>query len=433
MAKDSYKQSWIKGDGIGKGGQGLTYLTKRITDDGVQYALKLLKEQKNAERRERMYVEVASLKTLQHFRIPKYIDSNADQYLNIEEDLFLVTEFVPGPTLEGHVDSSGPLKITDAINLSLQLADTLEYCHQKGFIHRDIKPDNLILRDGRIDGLYLIDFGLSFNEGIPKADTPSWIHIGNRFLSLPELRVREGNKRDHRSDVTMLWGILLYCLTGIQPTDLLDENQTKPHRRQRSKEIIGKLEPNMQAALNSAFDIAFNLGINSRWQSVEATKKALEDLRNIKPYQEMDEFDILKKLNRFKHEMATSTDFKQFEMLKEVFAKCNAALDGANKLVLDQLPGEVYLRYQSGIGIDYKNQQSSNMLGFKHSYDDALTFWPTFNFYMNGSELVIEAIEQNTRTELVRDPMGIEIDWNTVKNKIVNYYINGITNKQNSR
>jgi hypothetical protein len=59
MANNSYEYKWTKGVRIGKGGQGLTYLATSKPIDEKQYALKLLKDQRNQERRERMFVEVS--------------------------------------------------------------------------------------------------------------------------------------------------------------------------------------------------------------------------------------------------------------------------------------------------------------------------------------------------------------------------------------
>jgi eukaryotic-like serine/threonine-protein kinase len=101
MANNPYENKWTKSDRIGTGGQGLTHHAKSNPDDGKSYALKLLKEQRNQERRERMFVEVTALQILQHPNIPKYFDSNAANYTDNAEDFYLITEYIPGQTLQG--------------------------------------------------------------------------------------------------------------------------------------------------------------------------------------------------------------------------------------------------------------------------------------------------------------------------------------------
>jgi len=430
MAKNPYEHKWTIGDRIGKGGQGLTYFSHLKSEDGVFYALKLLKEQRNQERRDRMFVEVSALQVLEHPNIPKYFDSNATEYRNNHVDLYLVTEFVPGPTLQDFINENGVLKLSDAITLTLRLIEILTFCHLKGFYHRDIKPDNIIIKDSNVRNPVLIDFGLSFNEEILKDETPSWQHIGNRFLSLPELRVIEGNKKDRRSDVTMLCGVFLFCLTGIHPTDLLDETQTKPHRRARSKAILQDLDKASLNALNRFFDIAFNLGINDRWQSAEAVSAALTDLQNIKPSNEMDESDASKKMEAYKKNISGRLEFKQLENLKALFIKCNETIRRSCQSVLSELRSDNFGNIQGGYNIDLSRQTFTNGIGITHPYHSRLNFFPRFTCYVNGSEIVLEATEDGRNTEFLRYPLNEEIDWSSLENNLRNYYINGITSKQ---
>src|SRR5690606_16883133 len=127
MAKAPYKYKWTKDNRIGKGGQGLTYHSESIPKDGKSYALKLLKEQRNQERRDRMFVEVSALQILEHQNIPEYFDSNADEYKNNQVDLYLITEFIPGPTLQDFINEKGNLNFPKAIALTLHLTKILVY------------------------------------------------------------------------------------------------------------------------------------------------------------------------------------------------------------------------------------------------------------------------------------------------------------------
>lgn len=429
MANNEYSNKWQRNDMLGKGGQGLTYHCRSIPDDGSYYALKLLKDNKDEERRERMFVEVSALQILNHPNIPAFVDSNASSFKEKNVTLYLVTEYVPGQTLQEFIESKGLLRLDIAVKLTLKLADIVLFCHYKDFCHRDIKPDNIILKNDDPQTPFLIDFGLSFNEEIAKQDTPSWQHVGNKFLSLPELRVNEGNKRDKRSDVTMLCGILLFCLTGINPTDLLDEKQTKPHRREKAKLLLKDIGKPYLDALNQLFDIGFNVAINDRWPSAESLIKALNDILNMETNTE-GENDVQQKLEKYKNRIEQRVDFKQLDDLQSLFTKCDLAIRNANAAVINQLKPTNFSSIHTNHNVDYPKQLFSTMLGVKHPYSENLTFFPQFNCYINGSELVIEGVENMNRQEIIRHPLNEEINWNEVEESLSDYYINGVTSKE---
>jgi eukaryotic-like serine/threonine-protein kinase len=425
----SWEKKWKKGDRIGKGGQGLTYFAFE-KNTGSTYAIKFLKEQKVIDRRERMFIEVSALKILNHPKIPKLIDSNEDKYNNKEHDLFLVSEFIPGPTLEEFITSNGIMSLEQAIDFTTKVSLIVEHCHSKGIIHRDIKPDNIILRDGDLLDPYLIDFGLSFNEefSLQKSDTPSWQHIGNRFLSLPELRVSEGNKRDFRSDVTMVCGIFLFCLTGIHPTDLIDEKITKPHRRNKEKNCINKLKDYKIASINNFFDIAFNQAINERWQTIKSVIIILNDILNMKPERES-ENDITKKLDIFKAKLESRLDYKQLNQIRLVLSKCNSIVNYSATEVINKLKPTEFETIQTGYNLDVTKQVFTNQFGIKTTFSDEVIFFPKFSCYSNGSEFVFESLESNKRTELSRFQLYEDFDWIALQQKVIEYYVDGITSK----
>lgn len=100
----------------------------------------------------------------------------------------MVTEFIPGDILSDFIRTE-VMNIFSAVSLTIKLLDTLKYCHQIGIVHRDIKPDNIIIKNNDISTPVLIDFGISFNKVDEYATdlTPTWQQLGNRFFQLPEL------------------------------------------------------------------------------------------------------------------------------------------------------------------------------------------------------------------------------------------------------
>jgi eukaryotic-like serine/threonine-protein kinase len=430
MSKNkTWEEKWEKGDRIGKGGQGLTYFAHEISSEST-FAIKFLKEQKVSERRERMFIEVSALKILNHPSIPKHVDSNEEYFKDDRHELYLVSEYIAGPTLEEFISTNGVMPLEDAIRFTKKLAEIIKYCHEKGVIHRDIKPDNIILRNGELNNPFLIDFGLSFNEELSteKGNTPSWQHLGNRFLSLPELRVSEGNKRDFRSDVTMVCGIFLFCLTSIHPTDLIDEKITKPHRRLKEKSVIDKLTDYKIPAINNFFDIAFNQGINDRWQTINSVIIALNDIEYMKPEPESQK-DINQKLESFKEKLESRIDYKQLEQIRLVLSKCNSIVNYSAQEVIRKLMPTEFGTIQTGHSLDVTKQTFTNQLGLKTPYSDEIIFYPQFSCYSTGSEFVFEALESGKRSELARFQLNEEFDWIALQQKVIEYYVDGITSK----
>ncbi|MGD1805775.1 protein kinase domain-containing protein [Dapis sp. BLCC M126] len=212
-----WDENWEITKTIGSGGQGKTFLVKPTKDKKDvflhnQYVLKKLIKQNDNERRGRMYREVAALKTLNHSGIPKIVDSNSELF-DSDTYLYMVTEFVPGTTLFEAIKEK-IMSIQDAVNFVIKLLDIVEYCHKIGIVHRDIKLDNIMVKNNDINNPVLIDFGISFNK-VDDYDTSLTLtgqQLGNRFLSLPKLLEKSSLQRDFRSNITQICGIFFLLL-----------------------------------------------------------------------------------------------------------------------------------------------------------------------------------------------------------------------------
>ena len=271
---------WIVVENLGNGGQGQVYKVNRIDEESTVYALKFLKKQKDTDRRYRMHAEVDNIRKLKNDHLVRIIDSNADSYANLCQDLYYVSEFIEGCTLEEYVEKK-QVSFDEARQFFIAFLDTLSYCHSNGIIHRDIKPENIMLKSEILNNFVLIDFGLSFNLEEQEKITLTNQQLGNRFLLLPELvSGTPEQKQLIESDCAQACGVFFYLLTGVIPNSLLDGEGKAPHRREVSiKRLADKIDNEVVLRnINSLFDKAFANNLEERYHTANDIRKDLMTL-----------------------------------------------------------------------------------------------------------------------------------------------------------
>jgi eukaryotic-like serine/threonine-protein kinase len=192
---------------VGVGGMSNVYRAHdRLLERMV--ALKLLHDRysNDDEYVERFRREARSAARLSHPGIVTVIDRG-------EQDghQFIVFEHVPGETLKQLVDREGPLPVDLAIELALQIGRALSFAHERGLIHRDVKPQNVLLNgDGRAK---VTDFGIARAVDVDATTTGSV--VGTSHYMAPEQA--KGEKADGQSDVYGLGAVLYELLSGEVP------------------------------------------------------------------------------------------------------------------------------------------------------------------------------------------------------------------------
>ncbi|NET43856.1 protein kinase [Okeania sp. SIO2B3] len=455
---------------IGSGGQGLIFLVEPKNDlfPPGKYILKKLKNQESLERRSRMHIEVTAIERLNVLdcpNIPKLIDSNSQYFRDKDFPLYMVIEFIEGSTLYDFI-SKGIMDVFDAINLTLNLLKTLEFCHEKDIVHRDIKPTNIIVKDNNIDTPFLIDFGLSFNKEDDINVTPIGQDVGNRFLFLPEHRRESGLQRDPRSDITQICGILFFLITGKEPIYLYDEERNKPHQTEKAQEKLSKLPEHILLRINMVFDTAFIEMISSRWQSIPALRNALTDILESENQQSNENFLI----DRIKHKASSNIKDglfinvahkfldKVYDIVYDLFEELYSVIPEDNpKLGLLILGDKARTKQPE---IDWKNLTFSNS-GLGITYKDK-QFSPGFEGYLTGNEVVLVYVKhyipkselhrqrsfskmvagedsyvheyldkyENSKTPLLRTSLK-EPNFTTLKENVRRLYIKGIDDIMN--
>jgi serine/threonine protein kinase len=277
--KMTYRQTWDidKTSKSIAGNQGVVACVIRRTD-GVLGALKVLKTADlcKTERTKRFQMEIAALKHLGCPGVPRILE---DGYAESGAPYF-IAEWMQGETLQRYV-SGNALALESALAICDQLINILEQVHAQEVVHRDIKPDNMILsRDGRLS---LVDFGIAwFNQQDLESELTE-VHgtrLGNFFLILPEFYGSQ-DKRDHRSDLTFAVGILFYMLTGAKPVQLRDAGVRPPHRTAAASKFRDDAVADPRWPLvQSIFDVGFSINPDRRYQTAAELRAALHRVIN---------------------------------------------------------------------------------------------------------------------------------------------------------
>ncbi|MGU5816798.1 protein kinase domain-containing protein [Aeromonas hydrophila] len=382
-----FDERWEKIKSMGGGGQGLAFSVSFKKSPGDNKFLKILKEQTNPERRKRMFREAAALATYSHPRIPCLIETNAQLYPDTSAKLYIVTELVPGNTLSSRAKK--PFPFDESLQIIDQLADVVEYFHSRDSIHRDIKPDNIILRDNKIDAV-LVDFGLTFNlKDQDNWQTGDWEELGNRFLRLPELSSYSAYRHDPRSDISFLAGILYFCLFGYPPALLEDANGDLPH--QRSGISLQSVTPNSVAAgrLARFFDIAFQPRLSDRFKTIREFREMIKSLKDTHIKDDHEDPESIAAM--IKSGFSKEKDIRQKHQhdayqnaliwVSDILKEVSVSLD------------KMYVPTQSG-DYDPATDHPYRNMGLHHHYRQHLMrYWLKVTFRFIGSELVITIAE----------------------------------------
>jgi serine/threonine-protein kinase len=199
-----------------------------LDPEGRQVVLKLPHDAAVASPKsfDRFRRELTIASHLDHPGIQRSIDRKTDR-----SRPYLVMEYIEGETLATLLERQGRLPLDRAIDFAIQLADALAYAHERGVVHRDIKPPNILVTSG--DRLVITDFGIALLDGARRL---TWQMFGDR-LGTPDYMSPEqiqGKRGDPRSDVYALGGVLFEMLTGRVPwsgqsaIDTMDRHLTAP-------------------------------------------------------------------------------------------------------------------------------------------------------------------------------------------------------------
>jgi serine/threonine-protein kinase len=256
---------------LGRGGMGVVYLARDVSLDRP-VAIKLLSEELGGRReaRERFLREARTSARLSH---PNIVPVHA-----VEEHgdlVFFVMGFIDGETVSERVQRRGPMSVGDVVRLLQEIAWALGHAHVQGVVHRDVKPDNVILEieSGRA---VVTDFGIAWTEA------PTGLTSAGSLLGTPEYVSPEqglGNDVDGRSDLYSLGVTCFFALTGRLP---FESNSVKGLLTKHLNEpapSVTVYRPDVPGKLASALDRCLAKAPEDRFETAEALADAVSEAR----------------------------------------------------------------------------------------------------------------------------------------------------------
>jgi eukaryotic-like serine/threonine-protein kinase len=195
---------------IGRGGAARVFLA--VNREGQKLALKILHpEFLESVAADRFLREIKLASQLNHPHIARLFDSGERDWL-----VYLAMAFIDGASLREVLGRGRRLNVADTVRMACDLLDALDHAHQLGIVHRDVKPENVIISPDR--GAVLLDFGIAraIVTSISDEITRTGITVGSSAYMSPE-QINGDHDIDGRSDLYSLGCVLFECLAGRPP------------------------------------------------------------------------------------------------------------------------------------------------------------------------------------------------------------------------
>lgn len=255
---------------IGVGGMADIYKAKDITEDRV-VAVKILKNEfmGSEDFIRRFRNESKAIALLSHPNIVKIYDVGFTDKLQ-----FIVMEYIDGIALTEYISKQGVLKWKDVVHFTMQILKALQHAHDRGIVHRDIKPQNvMLLSDGTIK---VMDFGIArFNRETDK--TMSEKAIGSVHYISPEQA--RGDVTDERSDIYSV-GIMMYeMLSGKKPFDGDSPVAIALMHMQSGAKKMSEINKSIPEGLEEITEKAMQKEPSKRYQTAGEMMKDIEEFK----------------------------------------------------------------------------------------------------------------------------------------------------------
>jgi eukaryotic-like serine/threonine-protein kinase len=253
---------------IGKGGMSSVFKAHdRLLDRIV--AIKVLHPHFTADEEyvERFRREARSVAQLSHPNIVTVIDRGEDAGRQ-----YIVFEYVEGENLKQLLERTGPMSVHQALEMALQMARALSFAHGRGLIHRDVKPQNVLLNaEGQAK---MTDFGIARSVDVQGVTITGTVLGTSEYIAPEQAR---GQQVDAQTDVYSLGVVLYELLTGSVPYD--GDNFVTVALRHVNEPVPSLLEqrPDAPPRLALAVERAMAKSPDERYESMDELVEELED------------------------------------------------------------------------------------------------------------------------------------------------------------
>ncbi len=250
---------------IGVGGMSVVYKAYDNVDDRI-VAIKILKDEflNNEEFKRRFKNESKAIALLSHENIVKVYDVNFGEKLQ-----YIVMEYIDGITLKEYINKQNSISWNDALFFITQILRAVQHAHDKGIVHRDIKPQNIILLPN--GNIKVTDFGIArFSRSETKTLTEQ--AIGSVHYIAPEQA--KGEMTDERADIYSIGVVLYEMLAGKVPFDSENAVSVALMQVQANAEKLTQINPDIPKGLEQVCVHAMQKNPNDRYQT--ATEMLLD-------------------------------------------------------------------------------------------------------------------------------------------------------------
>ena len=257
---------------LGRGGMGIVLLARDVALDRP-VAIKLLPPHLATQphERERFLQEARTAAGLSH---PNIVPIHLVEARG--ELVFFVMGFVDGETLRDRVERAGPLPPRLAIKLLQEVAWALGAAHQRGVIHRDVKPDNIMIERATERAL-VTDFGIALGRRAGAPETAGGAITGTARYMSPEQAC--GEPVDARSDLYSLGATFFYALTGRAPFEAANVPAILTKHVYEPAPLVQVLRPDVPAKLSAVVDRLLRKAPPERFQTADDLARVAGELR----------------------------------------------------------------------------------------------------------------------------------------------------------
>ena len=261
---------------LGVGGTAAVYAATHR--NGKRVALKVLHPELSAspEMRQRFVDEGYVANCVEHPGAVSVIDDDVTE----DGHVFLIIDLLEGETLDQMVGEGGWLLPARVLTIADDVLDILAAAHDKGIVHRDVKPDNIfVTRDGKVR---LLDFGIARMKSLARTHTTeTGGALGTPAFMPPEQARGQWEQLDGRTDLWALGATMFFLVTGRDVHEANTVNEELLAAMTKPAPSLGDLAPHLPQPLIELVDRALAFEQSDRWPSAREMQEAVRRVKDL--------------------------------------------------------------------------------------------------------------------------------------------------------